>query len=895
MRLRTLLVLTLVATSSAASAQTPLNPPAPLVEREAANPVSPGDENLRLLAAQHAQEMGFSSIAIAVYRELLERPGPHQSAASLGLATALLAEGRAADAEQVLERMEGPRDSAWHLRRGLAAAQQNQLGGAKNGRDSSRVAELSPVDRAWHLFLQGMIATAENEPDKATTLFGQAVEMASSTMARGLFLLKREQARLRAGGQMTEVRAEAMRRNFEQYQGRPLGHGFARSYAVMLDALGRKADAIAVLQRQIVELPTEERSELDETRLLLGLLGGAEDGVGRNALERLLERGNDREKQRIALQLLAGASTRNPQRASLRRQLDALIATPRPHPILEDLLLFRAQLALAVARADKTSEGYIQAEEDARALLQRFPGSPLKAHAYAVLMDAAWEQSRYRSAADNAMRARAELPESPGTALARAQLGLMIAEAWFRAGMKADATGGDGAADFRSAAAAYDAVLREPPPGATAGELMFQRVLAEIEAGTPEAAAALLDQLAASADFDAVNRWRAEWNLARALQVHGRTATAYARVSRLLAGAGSEAGALPAELRARMAWLEARLSAAVGEPERTLALVDSLAERVAGVPAQLRSDIASSSQLLRAEANFALSRPAIALGILQKLRVDFPRSSASVYSYFLEADHYAKQDKTVEAQQLLTKLADDFPEDSYAPFALFQAALQAERRGQDANLIEANKLIEDLLALVRKYPHPESDQLIFAARMKQGDLLRKLNQFPQAQRAYEELMNRYPQRRDAVLAQLALAETYHARAVNEPAHAESALVRFEHVHGRADAPIDARVEAGFNIGHIWARRGDLAKAQEVWWTEVVHEFLLDETKARELGDRGRYWMTRTLLELGTLFEQQEKLEQAQEAWLLILQAKLGYGETLARARLARFNLAGVTP
>lgn len=894
MRFRLSFVLWLVLGAAAARAQTPLNPPAPLVA-PAPESGSPGEHAVTLQAAQSAQEMGFSSVAIAIYRQLLERPDGDRAAAALGLATALLAEGRPAEAEQVLETVPEPRNSAWHLRRGLAAAQQGQLGAAKNGRDASRVAELSPADRGWHLLLQGMIATAENEPDKATVLFDQAVEAAESTMARGQFLLKREQARLRGGAPVTEARAEAMRRSLEQYQGRPLGHGFARSYAVMLDALGRKNDAMAVLQRQLVALPAEERAELDETRLLLGMIGGAEEGVGRNALERLLERGSDREKQRIALQLLAGASTRNPQRANFRRQLDALIAAPQPHPILEDLLLFRAQVALAAARAEKTTEGYAQAEEDARALLQRFPGSPLKAHAYRVLTDAAWEQNRYRSAADNAVKARAELPGGPGTADARAQLGLLIAEAWFRAGRKASESGGNGAADFRSAADAYEAVLRDPPPGATPGELMFQRVLAEIEAGTPEAAAALLDRMADNPAFDAVNRWRAEWNLARALQVRGHTRVAYARVNRLLAGGGGAATNLPADLRARMAWLQARLSAAVGEPEETLKLVDALAVPVAGVPAGMKNEITSSGQLLRAEASFALGRDAAALAILQTLRSEFPRSSAAVYSYFLEADHYAKQDKIVEAQQLLTKLADDFPEDPYAPFALFQAALQAERRGQDANLVEANKLIEDLLVLVGKYPHPESEQLIFAARLKQGDLLRKLNQFPQAQRAYEELVNKYPHRRDVVLAQLALAETHNAQSVNEPAHAESALVLFEHVRDRVDAPLDARVEAGFNIGHLRARRGETAKAQEVWWTEVVNAFLLNETQAGRLGDKGRYWMTRTLIELGGLFEQDGKLEQAKEAWLLILRAKLGYGETLARARLARFNLAEVQP
>lgn len=896
MRLRILLVLGLSLSSVALGATAPLSSPAPLVERGSASD-SPSQFALRLMTAQRAQEMGFTSVAIALYHQLLDYPDADRASVALGLATALLAEGQAAEAERVLNAVPEPRGAAWHLRKGLAAAQQNQIGTAKDERDASRVSELSPADRSWHLFLQGMVATAENEPDKATELFNRAVEGATSTMARGQFLLKREQARLRSREPVTEARAEAMRRNLEQYQGRALGHGFARSYAVMLDALGRRNDAMALLQRQLVALPTEERSELDETRLLLGMIGGAEDGVGRNALERLLERGTDREKQRLALQLLASASGRSAQQASFRRLLDALIGAPQPHPILEDLLLYRAQVALGLARADKSTEGYAQAEDDVRMLLERFPGSPLKAHAYAVLTDAAWEQNRYRTAADNAAKARSELPAEPGTAAARAQLGLLIAEAWFRAGLRAGETGGNGAEDFRSAAAAYEAVLREPPPGVPRGELMFQRVQAEIEAGGPEQASRLLDELARNREFDATNRWKAEWNLARALQARNQTAAAYERVNRLLAAGRDDAASLPpdVELRARMAWLQARLSAAVGQPEQTLRLVEQLGPQIAGAPAHLRGEIESSSELLRAEASFALERNDAALEILRRLRAEFPESAAAVYSYFLEADFLAKQDKIVDAQQLLTKLADDFPQDGYAPFALFQAALLAERRGQEDNLKEANKLIEDLLALVVKYPHPEAEQLVFSARLKQGDIFRKRNDFPAAQRAYEDLVNRFPQRGDVVLAQLALAETHNAQAVNEPAHEESALGWFEHVRYREGAPLDARVEAGFNIGALWAKRGQPAKAQEIWWAEVVTEFLLNADRASQLGDKGRYWMTRTLLELGTLFEQQGKLEQAKEAWLLILQTKLGYGETLAKARLARFNLPEVKP
>ncbi len=866
MRLRFSLVFWLAAMAAGgARAAEPLNALPPLVSPQPAGE-SPGEDVLEFGAAQRAQEMGFPSAAAALYRKLLDAPGVDRSAATLGLATALLDEGQGLEAEKVLVALPSPRGAAWHLRKGLAAALQHEITTAKNERDASRIGELSAEDRAWHLFLQGLIATGENEHDKAAVLFNQATAAAASSPGRARFLLKREEARLRSMQPANPADLEKLRKNVEQYQGRSVGYGFARSYAVMLDNLGRKADAVQVLQKQLVSLPAEEHAELDEMRLMLGLIAGPESGEGRDALERLLEKGTDRDKQRVALRLLARASSRNPGLAVFRKQLDGLIAAKSAHPILEDLLLVRAQVALAT----RTSDGYAQAEDDARTLLQKFPGSPLKARALGVLTESAWEQRRYRTAADNAVKARAEL--APGAE--REGLGLLIAEAWFRA------------RDFRSAADAYAAVLREQPAGEDRGRLMFQRVLAEIEAGAPEVAVTVLDELLRDPSFDAVNRWQAEWNLARALQVAGKTTAAYERVTKLLASSAAEGAKLPLELRARMAWLEARLASAAGKPEETLTLVAALPAALDGVSPDLKDAIGSSTALLRAEANFALGRDAVALEILNKLRTEFPRSDAAVYSFFDEAEHAAKQDNAVEAQKLLTEVADKFPENkTYAPLALFRAALQAERRGQDTNLKEANRLIE---ALVTKYP--ESD-LVFPARLKQGNLFRKLNDFASAQRTYEYLVDKYPSRGDAALAQLALAETHNAQSANEPAHTESAVVLFEHVRDRSDAPMNARVEAGFNLGWLHLRRGEPAKAEQAWWADVVSEFLLKPEKAKQLGVSGRYWMARTLLELGTLYEQQEKLEQAKQAWTLLLKANLGYGETLAKSRLARFGLA----
>ena len=95
-------------------------------------------------------------------------------------------------------------------------------------------------------------------------------------------------------------------------------------------------------------------------------------------------------------------------------------------------------------------------------------------------------------------------------------------------------------------------------------------------------------------------------------------------------------------------------------------------------------------------------------------------------------------------------------------------------------------------------------------------------------------------------------------------------------------------------GDALSKRGNKDRAQAAWML-VINGFLLDSRKAGELGAKGRYWMSRILLELGDLYEREAKLgqgeaklEQARRAYQLILEQKLP-GGMLAQQRLARFS------
>jgi hypothetical protein len=129
-----------------------------------------------------------------------------------------------------------------------------------------------------------------------------------------------------------------------------------------------------------------------------------------------------------------------------------------------------------------------------------------------------------------------------------------------------------------------------------------------------------------------------------------------------------------------------------------------------------------------------------------------------------------------------------------------------------------------------------------------------------------------------VWAELALAKCHAAQAATDESHADRARDTFERLLALRTAPPDLRVEAGYRLGIDLVRRGNSSRAKTVWWMDVVQQFLLDRPDvAARLGTQGRYWMTRTLLDVGDLLKQQGQPDEAKRAWLLIIDAKLAPG------------------
>src|SRR5262249_19252283 len=150
----------------------PLNPPVPLVTLP--RTASAGENALVLEAADRAAELGFPTIAADLYRRLLAAPDGDHGRLTLGLATALLDDGQAAEAEQALKSYIGFRGPPWHLRAALAAMQQRKLDVARAELAAFKVDDLPATDRAWYLYLQGQLADAANDVNGAKDFYQQA-------------------------------------------------------------------------------------------------------------------------------------------------------------------------------------------------------------------------------------------------------------------------------------------------------------------------------------------------------------------------------------------------------------------------------------------------------------------------------------------------------------------------------------------------------------------------------------------------------------------------------------------------------------------------------------------------------------------------------------------------
>lgn len=839
-----------------------------------ANPEVPGFSQGILFeeqkaAADRALQSGLVGLAERLYADLLSDEAVdalNYPRLKAGRAAALIAQERFSEALTVLESVpEAMRSDIHWLYLSAALYGEGLFVDARVVRaalDRVEVTALDRADKPWYFLMSGLLGELEGSEASLEAIFDQAVGAAVSPQQAAFFRSLSLRERFHRAP-ASEALANSLRKEVQANWGGNVAYPFLLEYVVVLNKLGRRSEAERWIDRALSDARSGVgQSARDQLLLLRVFLQGVDTVGGRAALRELVRNGLDREVLSVALQLLANMESSLGQ-AEFAEFLSEMITEATEHPLLGQMHYLRSELALAEGNAE-------QAEADARFLLEQFPGLEQIDNVYRMFAFAALQRTppQYRVAADflNQLRDQ-DLSEARRRLLDR-----LIGDCYFLKGDFADA------ADF----------YRSARNGALSVEsgLLLRLATAELRDGQFAAAIAHVDEVNAVGDASVLERWQVEWNVARSLQARGDAEIALQRVQRLL-DSGADAS-VPAALDLRLRWLEGRLRMTLGLTDGLLRTVDALLSRIGSFPEGLLQAkdaelLTTELMLLKAELVFQSKDAEGARSVLLGLREAYPDSGATERSFLVEADFYLEAGNLEAAQETLAALAEQNPESRLAPQALLEAALTGQSRGSN-HYADAVRILE---ALAENYPE---DALVFTAKLKQGDLLRLMNDFTSAQIIYENLINRYPEHPQQYVAVLAQADCLLAQARDDADKLVTASRLYERLMDLTGLPVDYQAEVACKWAFILEKRGLLERAESVR-TLAVARLLLEQENALRLGEPGRYWMARALLDLGSRLESRGDSAEARRVYRKILAYNLP-GQNLARQRSDRIEVPG---
>ncbi len=834
-------------------------PTAQIDTRDAANAI---DADWRSVAATTALRMGLSSRAVSLYETLLaESPEQFPAESSIHLAVANLQMGENTRAREVLESIPedvvSARRSLYLLIADYRLNRSTTLPLLNEALKEIDPSALNHFDLPWFHLLQALALEGGGAIESIADVLNEARETATESGQGKLFeaLLMREEMR---HAPLDETQLLNLQTRLQAASGEAAAFPFARQYAIALHAANRSADAIATIDQQLALATDFGVREREQLLLLKGMILGADTSDGRAAFRELIRGGSHREAMAIALQLLAmQAPPNSPESANLASFLDELVTRSDPHPLLGEVYLIRAQLSL-----DRNDIAL--AEEDAHRLLERFPGLDSIHRAYHVLGLAALRRDppQYRTAANFFQQYR-EAVSDPSL---RQQLAIIIGDCYFLN------------QDFDNAAEFYRLAWQASESSEPLPPIFLRLISAHLRADSVDQAIEWVDDPNVRERISASALWRAEWNLTRHLGAHNRGELALNRITNRLASFPDADPNLKG-LRLRLLWLKARLSQSLNQGPPPM---ETLAQLLAGID---ELEDSAEKNMLRSEALLLQSEILLQAGdfdqvrdVLMTLRTDFTGSPPADRSFFIEAAYLTRRGEIAASQERLFEFSQTSPQSPLAAQALFDSAILAEQLGPDL----FRESLQRLDRLAEQYPN---SPLVFLARLRQGDLLRRLGDFPSAQSVYENLLARFPEHPMRYAAELGRADSLLALARNEP----NALTEIQQVYERMlDLPRlteSVRAEILYKQAHILVQR-DLSDAAINAFMRLVGTFIsADEATAKvgDLDENGRYWLARGLLDLGGLLESEGRLREARRSYLTIERLELP-GRQLARNR-----------
>lgn len=715
--------------------------------------------------------------------------------------------------------------------------------------------------KPWFYITRGLMRFDSGDFKNALSDFSEAGSLSDSELVKNQAEVLSDLCKL--SGELNAADLESLARELQLknslFLGMESGGQFAKLYAIVLDRLGRKDEALQVISDTLdIALITD--SDRDELAIISANVEPSRERK-RLMLTELLKRTRSPKITEQAIYLLRNAyETDRLEYAAVLQDI-----LKNGSPLVRDRILL--ELSYDALRRNNLDGVVTNAQE----LLKEYPASAFVPNAYGVLAWAAFSNiggkaPEYRLAA----RYFNSLASYQKSAKEADFIKMLAADCYFLD------------RDYETAAAMYKPLLLSELESSWKGGVFVRAVESLLNLGDVDEAVGLADDIYKRVKIDANDVWNAEWAIASSYKDSGNLKAAVARIDSLVANPDLKKS--NSDLYARMLWLQTRLAESMGEYEKTLSLADNLLGAIKSgklkVSQATADSVSSSALLIKARTLASMSRlegEGGAFAVYELLRKTYPRSDAAQVSYLYEARLYATKGAYAQAQQLCKKLADLFPESPYADIALYDAALYSRKLGLESDYREALALLN---RLVDNYPNSSK---VFFAKIAQAEILRLMGDFANAGAIYRSVVNSFENHPQVRVAMMGLGDCYLAQSGKY----SDAASTFEKLYYMPAMPSDAKAEAAFKWGFALSLSGRKREATEVWWISA-NDFLkaLDSQNKRtsQLEGKEKYWIARTLLELAKTFENSGDKASAASAYELLVAYDLP-GASVAKSKL----------
>lgn len=816
--------------------------------------------DMTLTRAVTAIEMGLGGVAQITLENLLQESdglpvAPEwKDKVRIQLLTVLLQRGFLEKADQVYESLSNPGLPECQLRKVM-------LDYVRGDRDAvmERLALLdgsllSQYDRSWLHYVRGAMALREGRVAESRLIFDEAIGSAVNELHESQMQVMVWRQEI-LNGEASESLVLNLRGQISSALNPIVASQLIQQHAVALVALGRSQEAIDSIERHLSVIGIDFREQRDRLLMMLALIAGPQSGKTALALEDLLMNGRNERMRMMAFgHWMTLWSSENEERAiAFLRNLQS---ARTEDPVKDAILYVFASHAIRTGRLN-------EARDIANRMLENQSDRVIRESAWRILSSVSLKRNppQYRLAAERLIRLMDELVDDQE----KARISRMVGDCYLAN------------QDYGNALPRFLQLL-ESERNPDARDYLFGRAVeCHLQMGAASAAVELLDQVRSEARPLSDPIWRAEWNLSMfwvrnraSIDALNRMEGVYKTFENALGSGGVEDWKMVGLLRS--GWILAFLNLQKGDNESVLQYVESVLGRlpVSEDPEMeaRHAPMLAELRVLEARARFGLGQHQEGQQVFEMVRAMkglSPEIAAS--TYLMEARNFRSTGRIFEAQRALVELADRYPSSNYAPVALYEAALHEESRGSETGDREAVRLLE---RIVRDFPdHP----LCFISKLRQGDLLRKVNEFASAVYLYETMIQEWAQDPRLPMVEMALGEAYFALGTSRDNYTDEAVRVFERLLDLSSLSLDVRTEAGTKAASALKRAGRNARAQDILW-RVIHESIrLAESDPDAIGPTGRYWLARAILTLAdnlrsqgdesqvrTLFEIMEAME-----------------------------------